>query len=46
VLAADVQVLGTLPRNGGLVTNFGVFVREANGTWRFPTLSLRPTICP
>ena len=46
VLAADVQVLATLPRNGGLVTNFGVFSREANGTWRFPTLSLRPAICP
>jgi hypothetical protein len=46
VLAADVQVLGALSRNGGLITNFGVFTKDANGSWRFPTLSLRPAICP
>ncbi len=46
VLATEVQVLGTLPRNGGLVTNFGVFIKDANGTWRFPTLSLRRASCP
>ncbi len=46
VRAADVQLLGALPRNGGLVTNFGVFSRDANGGWHFPTLSLRPATCP
>lgn len=46
VRAVDVQVLAALPRNGGVITNFGAFVRHANGTWRFPTLTLRPATCP
>ncbi|MES3033023.1 MAG: hypothetical protein V4813_03390 [Gemmatimonadota bacterium] len=46
VLARDVQVLAALPRNSGFVTNFGAFVRDGNGGWRFPTLTLRPATCP
>lgn len=46
VRAAELQVLGAVPRNGGLVTNFGVFKRDVNGSWHFPTLSLRPSTCP
>lgn len=42
----DVQVLATLPRNGGYLTNFGAFVRDAGGSWRFPPLTLRPATCP
>ena len=42
----DVQVLATLPRNSGVVTNFGVFSRDAGGNWRFPSFSLRPATCP
>jgi hypothetical protein len=41
----DVQVLATLPRGTGLVTNFGVFARDPGGNWRFPTLTLRPASC-
>jgi hypothetical protein len=46
VRASDVQVLAALPRNGGLITNFGSFTKDAGGTWHFPTLSLRPATCP
>jgi hypothetical protein len=42
----DVQVLASLPRSAGLVTNFGVFARDGGGNWRFPGLSLRPASCP
>jgi hypothetical protein len=42
----DVQVLASLPRAAGFVTNFGVFARDQGGNWRFPTLSLRPAACP
>jgi hypothetical protein len=42
----DVQVLAALPRNAGLVTNFGVMARDGGGNWRFPTLTLRPASCP
>ncbi|MCC7052234.1 MAG: hypothetical protein IT355_03135 [Gemmatimonadaceae bacterium] len=42
----DVQVVAVLPRGAGLVTNFGVFARDAGGGWRFPTLTLRPATCP
>lgn len=41
----DVQVLAALPRGAGLVTNFGVFSRDAGGNWRFPGFSLRPATC-
>ena len=43
--AGDVQVLAALPRSSGLVTNFGVFARDAGGNWRFPRFSLRPATC-
>ena len=46
VRAGDVQILAALPRNGGVVTNFGTFLREANGVWRFPTFALRSATCP
>ncbi len=46
VRPADVQVLAALPRNGGVITNFGAFTKDAGGTWHFPTLSLRPATCP
>lgn len=42
----DVQVLAVLPRGTGLVTNFGVLSRDGGGNWHFPTLSLRPAMCP
>jgi hypothetical protein len=41
----DVQVLAALPKSGGFVTNFGVFVRDAGGNWRFPSFNLRPASC-
>lgn len=46
VRAGDVQILAALPRNGGVITNFGTFLREPNGAWRFPTLTLRSATCP
>ncbi len=42
----DVQVLAALPKAGGLVTNFGVFAKDAGGNWRFPSFNLRPLRCP
>jgi hypothetical protein len=42
----DVQVLAALPRGAGFVTNFGVFMKDGGGNWRFPTFSLRPATCP
>ena len=41
----DVQVLAALPKAGGYVTNFGVFVKDAGGTWHFPSFNLRPASC-
>jgi hypothetical protein len=46
VRASDVQVLAALPRNGGVVTNFGTFTKDPGGTWHFPTLTLRQAPCP
>ena len=42
----DVQLLAALPRSAGIVTNFGVFARDAGGNWRFPSFNLRPASCP
>jgi hypothetical protein len=44
--ARDVQVLGTLPRNAGYLTNFGIVTRAGGAGWAFPTLTLRPKTCP
>ena len=42
----DVQLLASLPKGGGLVTNFGVLTKDPGGTWHFPTLTLRAATCP
>ena len=41
----DVQVLAALPKATGYVTNFGVFLKDTGGNWRFPSFTLRPAIC-
>ncbi len=41
----DVQVLAALPKSGGYVTNFGAFVKDVGGNWRFPSFNLRPATC-
>ncbi len=41
----DVQVLATLPRGGGYITNFGLLQKEGSG-WRFPSFTLRAAACP
>lgn len=42
----DVQVLASLPRGAGYVTNFGLVQRDGGGGWSFPPLTLRPPACP